>query len=190
MLLGAPPWLMKDQYVIDARVSLDDIEAWQRPDPEKKMLRGALQQMLMERCNLVLHRTTTEQPVYALVIKPGAKLKLKEVGSDEVLPEGAIHIPYDGGIKERGNNNTSFYKISMNYVIAYLTANGADRPVVDMTELKGRYDFVLPLRPPEESESGDPKGPWDLESVGLILKPLKLPLETLVIDHVEQPTSN
>jgi uncharacterized protein (TIGR03435 family) len=185
MLLGAPPWLMKNQYAIDARVFSDDIEAWQKPDPEKKMLRAALQKMLRDRCKLVLHSTTTKQSVYALVIKRGAKLKLKEADPNEEIPSGASRIPNDGAMKHLDKSSVGFYKISMNYVVAFLTAFGAGRPVIDMTGLKGRYDFVLPY-----GEANAPGLPLDLESIGLTLKPIKAPIETLVIDHIEEPSPN
>lgn len=189
MLSGAPPWLMKNQYAIDARIAPEDLGAWQKPDPDRNMLRSALQQMLKERCRLVLHRTTTVQPVYALVIQQGAKLKLKEAGPDEVLPEGVGHFAYDGGFKYLDEGSIGFYKMSMNYVKAFLTATGADRPVIDMTGLKARYDFVLPRLPRDEDESVY-AFPWDLESIGLTLKPIKAPIETLVIDHIEEPSPN
>ena len=192
MLSGAPPWLMKNQYAIDARIAPEDLGAWQKPDPDRSMLRSALQQMLKERCKLVLHRTTTVQPVYVLEIKQGAKLKLREADPDEVLPEGVEHMAYDGGLKELKDldrSSVGFYKMSMNYLKSFLTAFGADRPVIDMTGLKARYDFVLPRLPREED---GPVGafPWDLESIGLTLKPIKAPLETLVIDHIEEPSPN
>jgi uncharacterized protein (TIGR03435 family) len=192
MLSGVPAWLMKNHYDIDARVAPEDIEAWQKPDPERTMLRNTLQQMLIERCKLVLHSTTTEQPVYALEIKPGAKLKLKEADPDEIIPKGAQRFAYDGAIESVDHKSTwRFYNVSMNYVIAYLTAFGADRPVIDRTGLKGRYDFVLSGRPHDAGEPADTTGfPEDLESIGLTLKPMKASMETLVIDHIEEPSAN
>ena len=189
MLVGAPPWLMQNQYAIDARISPEDIEAWQKQGPERSMLRSALQQMLKERCHLVLHRTVIEQPVYALVMKRGAKLKLKQADEDEVVPKGAVQIPYDGGFKRLDNDSVGFYKISINYLVAFLAAFGADRPVVDMTKLGGRFDFVLTRRQIDTVEPANAEGfPWDLESAGLTLKPMKAPLETLAIDQIDRPS--
>lgn len=87
-----------------------------------------------------------------------------------------------------------------------------DRPVVDMTNLKGRYDFVLELSledframgiwsaiaagvaiPPQaiqmaEAASGDSLSNA-LEKLGLKLKSRKPPVEVLVIDHAEKTPS-
>jgi uncharacterized protein (TIGR03435 family) len=87
-----------------------------------------------------------------------------------------------------------------------------DRPVVDMTDLKGNYDFVLELSPEDframgirsaiaagvalppqaiqmaEAASGDSLTNA-LQKVGLKLDSRKAPLEVLVIDHAEKTPS-
>ena len=63
------------------------------------------------------------------------------------------------------------------------------RPIYDETKLIGRYDFIL--RSEEQSENlEDMFPPYDLESLGLELKPGKVPGQDLIIDHVEKPTPN
>jgi uncharacterized protein (TIGR03435 family) len=173
LLLGAPSWLMKNQYSIDAKVSPEDVEEWQKPDPDGKRLHVALQKMLQDRCKLVLHTEMVEQPVYALVIKRGAKAD-------------ADRVPYDGATKDidSAHTTTRFYAMSIGYVVAHLIK---DRPVIDMTGLKGRYDFVLQS---VLDETQDGTYNLDLESVGLTLKAMKSPIEVLVIDHIEEPSPN
>jgi bla regulator protein blaR1 len=74
------------------------------------------------------------------------------------------------------------------------------RPVVDQTGLAGSYDFSLNWLP---DRSGNPSGttePLDTQGpsfeeafkdqLGLKLKPIKAPIQILVIDHVEQPSPN
>ena len=93
-------------------------------------------------------------------------------------------------------------------------ARFVDRPVVDMTELKGSYDFALEFTPedframmvraaitagvalpPEamralEGVSGNSLFAG-IQSLGLKLEGRKAPLEVLVIDHAEKvPTDN
>ncbi len=81
------------------------------------------------------------------------------------------------------------------------------RTVVDRTGLKGNYDFELKWTP-DDGSSGMPKGPnggqqaSELDSsgpfiftaieeqLGLKLESQRVPLETLVIDHVEMPSEN
>jgi len=73
--------------------------------------------------------------------------------------------------------------------LAGLLSNMVDRPVVDMTEIKGIYDVDL-----EWSDRAD--GPPSLfsaiqEVLGLRLDAVKTPVDVYVIDHVERaPTEN
>jgi uncharacterized protein (TIGR03435 family) len=79
-----------------------------------------------------------------------------------------------------------------------------DRPVVDMTDIRGDYDFELtytrelpssfPAGALLNGELPDTSGPTIFEAVqkqlGLELKPQKGPVDVIVIDHVEKPTGN
>jgi len=99
-----------------------------------------------------------------------------------------------------------------------MLGNHLDRPVTDMTGLKGTYDFTLdfapddgtrmgrgmpmmmPPPPPGEGGGGAnppeaPNGPSLYtaleEQLGLKLEPRKGPVDLLVIDHAEKvPTEN
>jgi uncharacterized protein (TIGR03435 family) len=103
---------------------------------------------------------------------------------------------------------------------ADMLGNSLDRPVVDMTELKGKYDFTLdytpeegqgmmgpmgkmpPMTPPVGHEGGpgaaapDPQSGPSLftalqEQLGLKLEPRKGPVDLLVVDRAEKvPTEN
>jgi bla regulator protein blaR1 len=74
------------------------------------------------------------------------------------------------------------------------------RPVVNQTGLAGTYDFSLnwlPDRSGSASGAGEPpdaQGPSFLEALkeqlGLKLKPTRAVVQTLVIDHVEEPSPN
>ena len=69
-----------------------------------------------------------------------------------------------------------------------------DRTVINKTGLTGRYDFQL--RSTENgADVGATDAPPDLftaiqEQLGLKLQAAKGPVETLVVEHVEQPTAN
>ncbi len=69
-----------------------------------------------------------------------------------------------------------------------------DRPVVDQTGLKGRYDFKLQWALDDAQEPG-PDAPPGLftaiqDQIGLKLERVKAPADTLVIDKVERPGEN
>jgi uncharacterized protein (TIGR03435 family) len=73
------------------------------------------------------------------------------------------------------------------------------RPFVNHTGLAGRYDFTLtwalnPVGAPLPSDSTALQGPTLLEALrdqlGVRLAPAKLPMQTLIIDHLEKPPDN
>jgi uncharacterized protein (TIGR03435 family) len=78
-----------------------------------------------------------------------------------------------------------------------------DRPVVDQTELPGRWDFTLNWTP-DESQFGGIKLPPTTdkadappplftaiqEQLGLKLEPTKADVGVMVIDKIEQPSDN
>lgn len=98
-----------------------------------------------------------------------------------------------------GARNVTLYFIAANLGIIQAVADFG-RPVVDQTGLAGTYDFSLNWLP---DRSGNPSGaaePLDAQGppfeealkdqLGLKLKPTKAPIQTLVIDHVEQLSPN
>jgi uncharacterized protein (TIGR03435 family) len=72
-----------------------------------------------------------------------------------------------------------------------------DRPILDKTGLSGNFDFSLEFTPEFRSPQNfqpDPSGPTFPEALneqlGLKLESQTGPVEVLVIDHVEEPSSN
>jgi len=157
-------------------------------------LNAMLRTMLEERCKLVLRRTMVDAPALALVVgKQGAKLK--ESVSGAPLPDQAVKLA-DGGVMvpmERGavKHELKFFGATMASLARYLTGP-SPVPVEDMTGLKGRYDFVLTRREDAGNAAGDPAepSPWELGDLGLALKGMKVPTVTLVVDHIERPSTN
>jgi uncharacterized protein (TIGR03435 family) len=202
-LLGAPLWVTKDLYDINAKVTPNDIAEWQKQGIDlnhKEMLRAMLRTMLADRCKLVVHRIPGEIPSYALVVGRHGP-KLKEWKPDEPIPSSGMAFP-DGGraVFDHGGQTIHFYKVSMESFAWYISMfKNPGWPVQDKTGLTGMYDFVLQSQnmgsPPsgqEDLSASDP-GPSiheDLDALGLTLKPSKAPAESLVIDHIERPSEN
>lgn len=201
--LGVPPWAMNDSYDIEAKVAPADVAEWQRqaslaetekPGSQREMLHSMLQSLLAERCKLVVHRTTTELPTYALVVSKHGP-KLQETKPGEMPPadgqllaggEGGMIVPYKGGETLK----VIFFRTSMASLAAELSMLGAGRPILDKTGLTGKYDFALLKRDTDETSDPTPPSIWDLEAVGLKLVPARAPMETIVIDHIEKPSEN
>jgi uncharacterized protein (TIGR03435 family) len=66
------------------------------------------------------------------------------------------------------------------------------KPVVDRTEVKGLYEVDLHFAPEAATDSTLPSLFTALEEqVGLKLVPQRVPVEMLIVDHVEsEPTEN
>jgi uncharacterized protein (TIGR03435 family) len=193
LLAGGPDWMRKDGFTVLAKIPEDApdqtlTQLYNGHAPEVQLM---LQALLAERFALKVHRITKELPVYALTIgKNGPKLK-KSDGSKSrpamfrgsVGPDGVKMIQL---IVENG---------SMQDVVD-LYAKFLDRPAVDQTGLKDRYEFTMDY----EANTDTPGDFLELvgpslfkafeEQLGLKWVATKAPVEILVIDHAERPTAN
>lgn len=202
-LSGAPPWL-DDLYDIDAKVSEADLSEWQKQGTtldKKPMLQQMLQAMLAERCHLVVrHVPGAQLPGYSLELGKHEP-HLTETEAGEVLPagvplgDGGVLVPYNRGEEPR----MRFYGATMTEVARDLSQSSGGHPVQDDTGLAGRYDFTVNWVDDPDSKmpagviafgDSDPLSRWDIDAVGLHLKPIKVPVGRLVIEHIERPTEN
>ena len=96
-----------------------------------------------------------------------------------------------------GSRNVSMSQIANDMPIAP-TAN-LDRPVIDRTGLSGSFDFLMNFAgpspvTPDGAEAAEPDAPTFLEALkerlGLKLESTTAPVESMVIDHIEEPTAN
>lgn len=222
--VSGPDWLATEKFDIVAKL----------PDgaPRDQVL-PMLQALLLERFQMKTHYETRDFPVYAILVAKGG-LKMQELPPDPETDasdgagksdNSAVNVSVSGGrggvtanyghgsYFTIGDSRIEARKMQMNYV-ADMLARFEDKPVVDMTGLKGKYDFTLsfteedyrammiraalssgmPL-PPEavhlmETASGDSLFSA-LQAVGLRLESRKAPLDILVIDHAEKaPAEN
>ena len=202
-LSGAPPWL-GDPYAIDAKVSEADLADWQKQGltlDKKPMLRQMLQTMLADRCHLVAHMVPGP-PISGWSLELGKRTpRLTESKPGETLPAG---VPLaSGGVMvyfHQGDElHWSFYNATMEDFAQYLSTMSAGHPVQNHTGLTGRYNIVLNWVQDPDSKlpvgvtSTDDLAPlshWDINALGLRATPIKLPVDTLVIDHIEKPSEN
>jgi len=207
---GNPGWLSDELYDVVAKVDQADLARSQKAAMRQTMLRAMLQDMLAERCKVVVHYGSKEAPVYDLVIIKGGP-KFKQAETVETAELRRKHT--EGGIMKgsvtmavQGPNRTQYYAISMSILSNTVLSNIADRSVVDKTGLAGYYDLAIPSSalqrppppPPGAAPSLDAPSPAledesifaALEALGLRLKPAKGRVTTLVVDHVERPSEN
>jgi uncharacterized protein (TIGR03435 family) len=227
-------WYVHYAYTVkESQVTGPDWLNSERVDVVAKLPTGAtreqipamMQALLADRFKLTLHRDSKESSVYALIVgKNGVKIKESPLDADTDDGPGKANVDVNvvggdrGATVSLGKGASVAFEaqrlVAKKVTMAYLAdslARFVDRPVVDMTDLKGTYDFTLdynlddvralilssappgtPL-PPRQSEVGDTGVSLmdSLQAVGLKLEPRKAPLDILVIDHIEKtPTAN
>jgi len=126
-----------------------------------------LQALLADRFKLTLHKETKDQSVYALVVaKGGPKIKpapeepAAPAEPDAPKPDNNIKFNMSGGGQgavisggPNGNMKVSMANGGMHFEMEKMPISGlidflarfVDKPVVDMTDLKGNYQVALDL---------------------------------------------
>jgi len=217
--ISGPDWMNSTRFDVVAKVP---------PNTPKEQIPLMWQSLLADRFKLSLHRDKKELPVYVLLVaKNGPKLKESEdsggagpgAGPGGPAGPGAPGMFPGRGMVQMGRGRLTANKMNLS-CFADILSRQMDRPVVDLTELKGLYDFKLEYTPDETSSGrflggdggGGPKreqedgaararpqetssGPTIFaaiqEQLGLKMEAKKNPVEILVIDHAEKvPTEN
>lgn len=216
--ISGPDWIESERF---------DITATLPPGSTAGTLPDMFQALLADRFQVKAHREKKEFPVYALVVGKGA-LKLKESppdSGDDPDPKGVYNAAGSGSAAGVGVNlgHGSSYSLANNRFearkmtmaqLAEALEPFANRPIVDMTGLKGRYDLAIDFTPedyralmvrgaiargvvlpPEALRAldGSSEGALGdaLQQTGLKLEARKAPLDVLVIDEaLKTPTAN
>jgi uncharacterized protein (TIGR03435 family) len=233
--LQPPAWMNEQRWEIVGKMP-DGATEEQVPE--------MLQALLADRFKLAVHKESKEQSVYALVVaKGGHKLKQWTPEADgppieggTVIGNGTSSVRMNGNMQDGKGSMTmsgpkgGVTKMSMTpegsmrmetskmpmTALAEMLTRFVDRPVVDMTELKGDYQVVLNLSmddmrnaaraagmampgggpggaasagAPGAAMASDPSGPTllsGLQQLGLKVEPRKTPVEMIVVDHAEK----
>jgi len=183
LMIGSPPWAGTDVFGIEVKPEGEGA-------PGKNQWQGMLQKLLADRFKLAFHREKKEFPVYALSVGK-TNPKLIKSGGD---PNGPPALDFGAqGTLHATNATMADFTQAMQAVVL-------DRPVVDQTGLKGRFDFDLTWTPDDSQYAGiearrirpladaPPLYTAIQEQIGLKLDAGKAPVEVLVIDRVEKPS--
>jgi uncharacterized protein (TIGR03435 family) len=219
--ISGPDFMASERFDITAKLPAGSVV---------KDVRAMLQALLEDRFQLKMHRETKDFPVYGLVVGKGG-LKMQESptesgadtnGSDRPAGANVAAVSRPGGVTVNYGSGAYFTFADNKFegkklpasAMADVLARFTDRPVVDMTNLKGKYDFVLEFSPEDframairaaiaagvalppqvvqMAESASQDSLFNaIEKLGLKLESRKAPIEMLVIDHCEKaPTEN
>jgi uncharacterized protein (TIGR03435 family) len=200
-IINAPDWVNSDRYDIDG---VPDHEG----APSPNQLRTMIKKLLAERYGLKVHQEKREMPAFVLADgKTDPKLSPTQLNGP--LP-GLGLSPGEGGIRLNVANAT------LDDFASFLQMLVLDRPVVNHTSLKARYDFHVTFTPDDSQFHGhppnfgrppagggaatDPAAPAadsapnlfeaTQQQLGLRLSPEKTEVPVVVIDQVEKPSAN
>jgi uncharacterized protein (TIGR03435 family) len=214
-----PAWLASERFDVAAKLP---------EESARQQIPEMTQALLADRFKMKVHRESKEFSVYGLVVAKSG-LKIKESApypdTDAVDGKAPFSVTASGGPQGTtvnlgrgsyfsvGNNRIEAKKLTMT-AFADTLARFVDRPIVDMTELKGNYDFTVEFTPedframmirgaitagvplPPEAMRLIEGGPGDglfaaVQSLGLKLERRKAPLDVVVVDEASKtPTAN
>ena len=174
-----PEWVKSEHWDIDGLCNMDGQMSMAQLEP-------MIRKVLAERFGLKLHVEQRTVPVYALTVaKSGPKL---------VEGSGDPNGRFEQHPREGPGWHLEIMKNASMPELAQILEFRTDRPVVDQSGLKKRYDFQLKWLT-DDIHAGDPDAPPGLftaiqEQLGLKLEPVKTMADVLVIDKVERPGAN
>lgn len=179
-VVDAPPWFGSERFDIKG---FADVEG----EPSVTQYQEMVQKLLAARFQLQFQREKREMACFVLTVaKGGPKIAATKSAPDALRDQ-------------TGNINGShvfwrFTNNSMPEFAQFLQSEVVDRPVVDQTGLKGKFDFKLEWTSSPESSTDPSAAPGFLtavqEQAGLKVEPTKAEVDVLAITHVEQPSAN
>jgi uncharacterized protein (TIGR03435 family) len=178
-IVNAPRWFDEQLWDIDGVPDAEGAPSWSQ-------YRRMLQKLLAARFSLQMHHDKRELLVYALTIaKGGPKLEKSKSDPDALSDQSGHGIGSQQFMKFTNDSMTDF---------AQLLQLMGDRPVIDQTNLSGRYDFTL-LWTPDQIRAAEPDAAPGLftavrEQLGLNLEAARIPADVFVIDAATRPTQN
>jgi uncharacterized protein (TIGR03435 family) len=181
---GGPDWIASQWFEINAvppetspsrNITVRNAE----PTSEQRLM---LQSLLHDRYGFKFHLETKEGEVY--ILTSGRKpLQLKPPKDPLSDPRAIVMIRQgiaDG--EAEGTNTTTDY-------LALRLGRYLQLPVLNQTGITGAYDYYLPPFDPENHDTVSAVLSV-VDRLGLKIKRGRGPIQTLVIDHVDQPSEN
>ena len=193
-LSGAPAWVSSERFDIVANVDETHFEQLEKlsRDDQLHQVQLLIQSLLADRFKLKVTRETKELPIMTLVAEKNAsKLAQFAVQRPSSKPADLISTGF-------GNNGLRIIKGNETTMRNLAGTLGAmlHQQIIDRTGIPGFYTFDLTWTDAVEadanatSDSGPPLQTALEEKFGLKLESSKAPVETIVIDHIEEPSPN
>jgi uncharacterized protein (TIGR03435 family) len=218
-VIGGPAWIDSERFDISVKSEGEARVA--------QMVGAILRKLLEERFQLKVHKEAKDSPVYELsVAKSGPKMQEAKEGS--CVPIDLDELSRNGGLNNRltgeeapkycgagtnqlrdGKWTLDWHGVTMPELAGRMLAPHVDRPIIDRTNISGRFDVHLELAPadlaagpvrlngvettlplPADTPNGLSIFAALQEQLGLKLTPARGPVEVIVIDRIERPSAN
>lgn len=184
-MLSGPAWTSTDKFDLEAKsdAKFNEQLAALSVEQGKEAKRQMLQALLADRFKLAAHAEKREMPMFAMVTAKGGSKLIETNESGTGLSGGRGQISIRGGADPLA-------------VLAFELSWRLDRPVIDQTGLKGRYELTLNWTeddgpsPGANTSNGPSLFTAIQEQLGLKLEATRGPVPVLVIDHAERPSEN
>jgi uncharacterized protein (TIGR03435 family) len=185
-IMGKPGWMDADKWDIEAKPDIPG-------EPNPSQLKLMMQKLFAERFGLQFHEETRRMAAYALIASTDGP-KITKTADPSSPPELLLYPK--GVIIAKAANIAAFVEMLEGHVL--------NKPVVDKTGLKGRWDFTLRWMPDEtqftdapealrnstENANEPPLFAAIQKQLGLMLEAEKADVKVLVVDHVDHPSPN
>ena len=188
---GGPAWLNTDFYDVTAKAA---------GNASLDQMYGPMTKALLEnRLRLKLHDEIRQLPVYTLTVAKSSKLTPAKEGS--CIPIDMKTVLQSPPPPNYCGRNTTTKGATIVFdghgmtIAEFINRalRSLDRPVIDHTGLRGRFDLHVEFAPPELLAAGDSGTSIFTalpEQTGMKLTPSRGPVEVHVIDSIERPTEN
>ena len=189
-IAGAPEWFNTELFDVEGIPDTLGV-------PNQKQMGYLMQDLLARRFGLTIHHQQRQLSVFAITLsKDGPKMRVSSAGPDD-----------QPGFAFRGFGDLSVHNMTISDFASWMQATVTDRPMVDKTGLKDRYDFTLKWTPDDSqfaqfrstgkapARKDDPNAPPALndaaqQQLGLRIESVKAMDDVIVIDHADHPSAN
>lgn len=184
---GGPAWMNSDRFDIYAKPPATSKSSASRPAywkvPPNAEQRQMLQALLAQRFGLKYRRENRDGAVYFLV-KGKKPLRMQDAKDKDAYP-------WSGGLRGGGLMGDGIAGINESMAdLAWRLSPDLEHPVIDRTELPGSFDFRIEYKTDERRPDIIAMILTCVQELGLKLEPGRGPVETIFIDHAEQPSGN
>lgn len=201
-----PKWVREDTYSIEGTISAEDMKEWTEarhvsnfsPSTPNIALESLLQSALMDRCHLTFHKIPDSIDGYILSIgKDGVNgTKLRAASASDNIPNeahsffssagGKVQVVYEETDNQSQTTLFRFFNTSMSDFVSFFP-NNLGAVVIDKTGLTGKFNFEVRFT---QTGLADPIQEVNVAPLGLSFRKASIPLDGVVIDHIEKPSPN